>query len=140
MFSFFSEESESSPKNSKKQSSNREHQHQQLATTDDVPLPVDLESTQIQSLPSALDETVVLAAEDADHDVEEGEGNVTVVTSIEDVRQIKFKKAKKFRKIASKHYMKHLNEGKGGRFKVKQFFHSFYKYFFYLFSFYYFSF
>lgn len=44
-------------------------------------------------------------------------GDISVVESRGDGNQIKFKKAKKLRRAASKHYLKHLNETKTSRFK-----------------------
>lgn len=44
-------------------------------------------------------------------------GDMSVVESRGDGNQIKFKKAKKLRRAASKHYLKHLNETKTSRFK-----------------------
>lgn len=61
--------------------------------------------------------TEILAAAEA-AESSEMDGNLSVVESRTDGKQIKFKKAKKIRKAASKHYLKHLQETKASRFKV----------------------
>jgi hypothetical protein len=45
------------------------------------------------------------------------DGDISVVQSTGDGKQIKFKKAKKLRRAASKHYLKHLNDAKASRFR-----------------------
>lgn len=63
-----------------------------------------------------IEEGVINAAENTEKDG--ADGAPAVVQSNPDGKAIKFKKAKKLKKTMSKHYMRHLNEIGGGRFKV----------------------
>lgn len=134
MFSSFyakSEESKSPKNGSKKKGTptkkkKSRHQNngdfQAIVTVDPHLMPMEMyaapqydeEANRHMVRTSTFDATIAEAAEGVGH--EDGP-EISVINNRGDGRDIKFKKAKRLKKVASKHYLKHL-ESKMSRFKV----------------------